>query len=167
MKTSVFYLSVLVCVIVTACSGKQKQQTSDNGSADFAVIMKYKNPYVGNNSNTVNLFNAILLTDVPKKYQIDSEKCILTVHVEGTGNRNKNEIRREVVYSSIASMAAIDNLSAVVYDFPDYEYTLQRKDIETILGDNLAKLLNEDIWYREIESKIDTKEFVDRFEKTL
>ena len=53
------------------------------------------------------------------KFEIDSEACTLTVnYLDTVWNIGEEKVQRDLIYNSVAAMAAIDNLSGITYNFP-------------------------------------------------
>ncbi len=97
-------------------------------------------------------------------FEIDSKACILTVnYLDTVRNIGEEKVRRDVVYNSIAAMAAIDNLSGITYHFYDSSYSFTREQIEAIYGASLSDLLDENNWRENVQDKVSDKEFVGQF----
>ena len=57
---------------------QQRAAQTDARTHDFAAVRAYASPYVGNISNTVNLFYHLPLSDVPARFEIgdDASLCV-------------------------------------------------------------------------------------------
>lgn len=55
---------------------QQRAAQSDARTHDFAAVRVYASPYVGNSSNTVNLFYHLPLGDVPARFEIEDDASL-------------------------------------------------------------------------------------------
>ena len=135
-----------------------KQQ--DALTHDITAIEAYKTPYLGNAANVSGLFDHLPLSNVKRKYQIDSEKCALTiVYLDTVWNIGEQKVYQDLLYNTIAAMASIDNLSMVTYEFPEYNCSFTRAEMEKIFGNNLSSLLNEKVWKEKVHDRIANEDF--------
>lgn len=131
---------------------------------DITVIEHYKAPYLGNAVNVSELFERLPLNNVEKKYEIDSEKCTLTViYLDTVWNIGEQKVHQDLVYNAVAAMASIDNLFMVTYAFPEYSYSFTRAKMEEVFGDNLSSLLDKEIWKEKVQDKIADNDFLKQF----
>lgn len=72
-------------------------------------------------------------------------------------------MRRDVIYNSVAAMAAIDNLSEITYNFSGESYSFSRTQIEEVFGKPLSKLLQQTAWSEEVQDKLKSPDFIKRF----
>lgn len=163
--------AVLFCTIefwiIPSNQAKQEayaQNQTDALTHDISVVQEYKTPYVGNATKVTGLFHVLPLQDVSMNFEIDSKACILTVnYLDTVRNIGEEKVRRDVVYNSVAAMAAIDNLSGITYHFYDSSYSFTREQIEVIYGASLSDLLDENNWRENVQDKVSDKEFVGQF----
>lgn len=126
--------------------------------------MDYKSPYIGDASNVGNLFWALPLNNVDMKFEINSETCALTVnYLDTVWNIGEETVRRDVIYNSVAAMAAIDNLSGITYNFSGDSYSFNRKQVEEAFGSPLADRLDKDIWGEKVQGKLNSIDFIKQF----
>lgn len=86
---------------------------------DISVVEDYKTSYIGNANNVSGLFEVLPLNNVSMKFEINSEDCTLTVnYLDTVWNIGEEKVQRNLVYNSVAAMAAIDNLSGSPITFP-------------------------------------------------
>lgn len=131
---------------------------------DISAIEDFQNSYVGDVSNTTNLFYSLPLCNISMKFQIDSDSCALTVnYLDTVWNIGKEKVQRDLIYNSAAAMAAIDNLSEITYEFSGDAYSFDRAQMEDIFGSPLSNLLDEERWIREVQDKLSSKEFCQQF----
>ena len=137
---------------------------TDSPTHDISAIEDYRFPYVGNTSNIGILFENLPLNNISKKYEIDSDNCTLTVnYLDTVWNIGEEKVHRDLIYNSAAAMAAIDNLTAITYNFAGDSYSFERKELEGMLGSPLSNLLVPEKWKEEIQTQLSSKEFCDQF----
>jgi len=86
------------------------------------------------------------------KIEINSEDCILTVnYLDTVWNIGEEKVQRDLLYNSVAAMAAIDNLSGITYNFSGDSYSFTRKQIEDVFGTPLSNLLKQEKWSEKIQ----------------
>ena len=88
-------------------------------------IIKYKNKYVGNNSNDGNLLNSLPLSEYGLVFEIDSEKLGLTVDYHITDWY----IERALIYNSVSIFSLIDNVEYITYNFTGKSYKMERAKV--------------------------------------
>ena len=72
-------------------------------------------------------------------------------------------MQEDMVYTAVAAMAAIDNLNGVTYQFPDAAYTLTRKQVAGVFGQNLSSLLEETTWEKMVAGPLRKDGFAQQF----
>ena len=133
---------------------------------DITSIEDYKNLYIGNASNVGNLFWNLSLNNVDMKFEIDSEACTLTVnYLDTVWNIGEEKVQRDLIYNSVAAMAAIDNLSGITYNFSGDSYSFERTQIEDVFGTPLSNLLEQEKWRNDVQDKLKDTDFVEQFYK--
>ena len=164
---------ILFCIIqfgiITANQEKQVEYAKNQTDAlthDITSIEDYKNPYIGNASNVGNLFWNLPLNNVDMKFEIDSEACTLTVnYLDTVWNIGEEKVQRDLIYNSVAAMAAIDNLSGITYNFSGDSYSFERTQIEDVFGTPLSNLLEQEKWRNDVQDKLKDTDFVEQFYK--
>lgn len=133
---------------------------------DISVIETYRTPYIGNASNASGLFEVLPLNNISKKFEINSDNCTLIVdYLDTVWNIGEEKVQRNLVYNSVAAMAAIDNLTGVTYNFSGDSYSFTRKQIENVFGTPLSNLLEQENWSEEVQDKLKDMSFVGQFFK--
>lgn len=163
--------AVLFCVIQFGIipaerekQAKYAQNQTDALTHDITSIEDFKSPYIGNASNVGNLFWNLPLNHVDMKFEIHSETCALTVnYLDTVRNVGEEKVRRDLVYNSVAAMAAIDNLSGITYNFFDESYSFSRQQMEGVFGSPLSELLEQEKWSNEVQDKLNAADFVGQF----
>ena len=112
--------------------------------SSFEQLKKYKSKYIGDNSNTSHLLNALPLSEYGYIYEIDSENYGLTINYNCTDwyNNENLYIHKALVYNSVSLFKLIDNLEYITFNFSGSSYTITRehcplnKNIEQKINDN-------------------------------
>jgi len=130
-------------------------------------IIKYKNKYIGNNSNIGNLIHYLPLAEYGYVYKIDSENCGLTIDYNTTDwNNNENMyVERALVYDSISMFILIDNLKSITFNFSGSSYKVERIKIE----ENYPKYneilnngnIDKDKFNKYVENRMNDTDFVE------
>lgn len=142
------------------------QNQTDALTHDITSIEDYKSPYIGNASNVSNLFWNLPLNNVDMKFEIDSDTCNLTVnYLDTVWNIGEEKVHRDLIYNTVAAMAAIDNLSGITYNFSGDSYSFERTQIEDVFGTPLSNLLEQEKWSNEVQDKLKDTDFVEQFYK--
>ena len=112
--------------------------------SSFEQLQHYKSQYIGNNSNTSHLLNALPLSEYGYVFEIDSENYGLTINYNCTDwyNNENLYIHKALVYNSVSLFKWIDNLEYITFNFSGSSYTITRehcplnKNIEQKINDN-------------------------------
>lgn len=128
---------------------------------DLESILKYKNKYMGNTSNSINLFYSLPLSNVGMSFENYPETFTLEVNyketVWGIGEKNVN---KTIIYNSTAAFALIDNLNEIHYNFTGKSYKVLRSDVEKWYGVKLSSMLKKDVWKSKVQKKLKDNEYV-------
>ncbi len=177
--------SIVQFVAVPKYNAKEKRYISEQLDAtthDINYILPYKNEYMGNNSNTVNLFWHLPLATSEIKFQlfpdsftvqIDYQDILLNIGKESMSHKafsafgstdelNKiyeNEVKKSLIYNSTAAFALIGNLKNIKFLFSDVAYEVRREDVEA-LYDDFDNILNETNWKNEVQNSLTDSAYV-------
>ena len=162
---------VLFCAIqfwmIPTNRARQAEYTRNQADAlthDISVVEDYKTAYIGDANNVSGLFEVLPLNNISKKFEINSQDCILTVsYLDTVWNIGEEKVQRDLVYNSIAAMAAIDNLSGITYNFSGDRYSFTRAQLEDIFGTPLSNLLQQENWSEEVQNRLNDMDFVGQF----
>ena len=121
-------------------------------------LIKYKNKYLGNNSNTGNLINSLPLADYGYVFEIDDNKLIVDYHMTEWYLNDDLYVNKALIYNSVSLFALIDNLYSITYNFSGSSYYVNRDDIENNYP-NYFKILD--------DGKIDKNNFNKYVEKVM
>lgn len=124
---------------------QQEVQTYRNH--DIASIEEFRAPYVGDNSNTVQLLYALPLGNRVERVEIHDTDVSAMLDNESAANIQFE--RYDALYSAIAFMASVDNATSVAFYSSEGEYVVQREGVEERFGWPLGDLLSsEEDWER-------------------
>ncbi|MBQ9298086.1 MAG: helix-turn-helix domain-containing protein [Clostridia bacterium] len=128
-------------------------------------IIKYKNKYIGNNSNVGNLLNALPLSEYGLVFEIDSENLGLTVdyHITDWYINDNMYVEKALVYNSVSIFSLIDNVQYINYNFTGKSYKIEREKVEKLYP-NYNKInengIIKDNFNIYLESRINDNEFI-------
>lgn len=129
-------------------------------------IIKYKNKYVGNNSNDGNLINSLPLSEYGYVFEIDSENCGLTIdyHITDWYIKENLYLQKCVLYNSAAIFSLIENAQYITYNFTGNSYQIQRETFESNYP-NYKDIINNGELSKEnfskyVENKMNNEKFI-------
>lgn len=162
---------ILFCTIqfwvIPANKAKQADYARNQTDAlthDISAIGEYQSAYLGDASNVSALFENLPLSNISRKYEINSDDCALTVnYLDTVWNIGEEKVQRDLIYNSVAAMAATDNLSEITYNFSGETYSFERQQIEEFLGSPLSNLLSPDKWSDKVQTQLSSKKFCQQF----
>ncbi|MEG2235135.1 MAG: DUF4825 domain-containing protein [Clostridia bacterium] len=128
-------------------------------------IIKYRNKYVGNNSNDGALINNLPLSEYGYAFKIDSEKMGLSIDYH-TSDWYINEnlyLQKSLIYNSVSIFSLIDNVEYITYNFSGKSYKVERNVVENNYP-NFLKIKNNNIidkakFNEYVENKMNDNEF--------
>ena len=139
-------------------------------------IIRYQSDYIGDNSNTGGLFNALPLSEYGFVYEIDSENCGVTIDYHTTDWYGNDDLYTEkaMIYNSVSALALIGNLKYIRYNFSGSSYMITREKIEQNYPEYQqvvsGKEIDEEAFDRYVEQKMNDEKFVaemfEQFEKS-
>lgn len=94
-------------------------------------IIKYKNPYIGNNSNTGNLLYSLPLSEYGFVFEIDADNrgLIIDYHTTDWYHNEDFYIDKALVYNTVSTFCLIDNLEYIQFNFSGSTYSITRDTI--------------------------------------
>ena len=123
-------------------------------------IKKYKNPYIGNNSNIGNLLNNLPLNEFGYVFKIDSKNLGLIINYNTTDWYNDNMyIEKSLIYNSVSIFSLIDNVQSIQYNFSGSSYTVTRRMIKESYPHFELVKENEKNFDQYLENKMNDDEF--------
>lgn len=130
---------------------------------DFSNIVKFKNPYVGDNGNDVNLNANLPFANVPHTFSIDDttrELDVLYTKSEQDLGMATSQFQASLVYNATANFAMIDNLNEITLKFPGASYHVTRAQVLSWYGVAPTQLTNKSSWKRDVQSKLSNLKYV-------
>ena len=129
-------------------------------------IIKYKNKYIGNNSNGGNLIANLPLSEYGYTFQIDSKNLGITInyHITDWYINENYYLEKSLIYNTVSFFSLIDNVNYITYNFSGKTYKTTRKQIEENypnFKDIIKDGLNKDNFNKYLEEKINDLQFID------
>ena len=129
-------------------------------------IIKYKNKYVGNNSNDGNLIASLPLSEYGYVFKIDSENLglIIDYHITDWYINENYYLEKSIVYNSVSIFSLIDNVKYIKYNFSGKTYDVKRENVENYFPhykDIVKDGIDKDAFNEYLEQKIRDVEFID------
>lgn len=106
-------------------------------------LIKYKNKYLGNNSNIGNLINSLPLANYGYAFEIDGTNLIINYYMTDWYYNDNLYVNKALIYNSVSLFSLIDNLDNITYNFSGSSYYLNRNNIVDNYP-NYSKILNND-----------------------
>ena len=137
----------------------------NRNKAGIENIIKYKNKYVGNNSNDGNLINSLPLSEYGYNFEIDPENLGLTIdyHITDWYINENQYLEKCLLYNTISIFSLIENVQDITFNFSGNSYKVNRKQIEKLYPnyrDIINDEINEDNFNKYLESKMNDNEFI-------
>ncbi len=121
--------------------------------SDITNIIQYQNKYLGDNSNTINLYNSLPLNEYEHNFEIDSDNLGLIVNYKNSttylneDNDDEIFIKRNLFYNSLSLFVLIDNLEYIKFNFLDNSYLITKTNLankytnyqQIIVGDDIKE----------------------------
>ncbi len=130
-------------------------------------IIKYKNKYVGDNSNLGNLLHDLPLSEYGLTFKIDSKKYGVIINYNTTDwYKNDNcYVEKSLIYNSASIFLLIDNVEYIKYNFSGSSYTITREQFEKDYP-NYSEIkintVNKDKFNQYVEQKMNDYEFIEK-----
>ncbi len=129
-------------------------------------IIKYKNKYVGNNSNDGNLLSNLPLSEYGYVFEIDSLNMGLTVnyHITNWYINDNYYLEKSLLYNSVSIFSLIDNVDKLTFNFSGKSYKVNRKQIEELYPnyyDIISNEIDKENFNKYLENKMNDNVFVE------
>lgn len=107
-------------------------------------IIKYKNKYLGNNSNTSNLINNLPLSEYGYTLELDSTNLgiIINYHITDWYINENYYLEKSLIYNSVSIFSLIENTKYIKFNFSGVTYYITREEVEEIFPN--YDLINKD-----------------------
>lgn len=124
-------------------------------------IIKYKNKYVGNNSNDGNLINNLPLSEYGYVFEIDSKNngLIIDYHITDWYINENYYLEKSLLYNSVSIFYLIDNVEYIKFNFSGKSYLVHREDIINNYS-NYNKIKDKNTFTKYVENKINDIDFI-------
>ena len=131
-------------------------------------IIKYKNKYVGNNSNDGNLIGSLPLSEYGYVFEIDNNNLglIIDYHITDWYINENYYLEKSIVYNSVSIFLLIDNVNYIKYNFSGKSYEIKRENVENNFpnyNDITKNGINKKAFNKYLEQKISDTEFIDLY----
>ena len=128
-------------------------------------IIKFKDQYVGNNSNDSHLIDNLPLSEYGYVFEIDSKNLGLTIdyHITDWYINENQYLEKCLLYNTVSIFSLIDNVQDITFNFSGNSYKVNRKQIENLYpnyNDIKSNEINEDNFNKYLENKMNDNEFV-------
>ncbi|GMA64135.1 DUF4825 domain-containing protein [Alicyclobacillus fastidiosus] len=158
---------IALCVVEFGVKARLRQQQAYQVAQlnpltnDFANIVKFKNPYMGNNANDANLNANLPLANVPHTFVIHPQTRELDIrYTETIQDIGFTNVQSSLVYNATANFALIDNLDSMRFVFPGASYHVTRALVQSWYGVAPATLANQTAWKQNVQSKLANPQYV-------
>ncbi|MFA6752921.1 MAG: DUF4825 domain-containing protein [Bacilli bacterium] len=107
----------------------------DPNKSEISKLLKYKNKYLGNNSNTGNLYNSLPLSEYGFNFELDSTNLGIIINYSNSefyineDNKNESFVKKSLIYNAISTFILIDNTEYIIYNFSGTSYKINKKDV--------------------------------------
>ncbi|MGP7817278.1 DUF4825 domain-containing protein [Niallia sp. 01092] len=120
---------------------------------DLEYILPYKQPYMGNASNVIILFNHLPLNEVEKDFQLLSDIFTIKVnyHLPSTEIGTKL-VNQSIIYNSTATFLLIGNLEKIELGFLDKSVIVNREMVKKLYKDFDRLLKSKKVWEQQVRS---------------
>ena len=131
-------------------------------------IIKYKNKYIGNNSNVGNLISSLPLSEYGYEFEIDSNNLglIIDYHITDWYINENYYLEKSIIYNSVSIFSLIDNVKYIKYNFSGKTYEVKRENIENNYPhykEIVKNSINKESFNKYLEEKISDIEFIDLY----
>ena len=135
-------------------------------------IIKYKNKYIGNNSNTGNLIQSLPLSEYSYVFEIDSDNLGLTInyHITDWYINENNYLEKSLLYNSVSLFTLINNVQYINFNFSGITYKTTRVQLEEQYPhyeEIMKESLNKENFNKYVEDKMNDEIFVSSIFNTI
>ncbi len=128
-------------------------------------IIKFKNQYVGNNSNDSHLIDSLPLSEYGYVFQIDQENLGLTIdyHITDWYINENQYLEKCLLYNTISIFSLIENVQNITFNFSGNSYKVSRKQVQDLYPnyqDIISNGINKDNFNKYLENKMNDSEFI-------
>ncbi len=121
-------------------------------------IIKFKNQYVGNNSNDSHLIDSLPLSEYGYVFEIKNMDLIIDYNITDWYINENNYLEKCLLYNSVSIFYLIENVKNITFNFSGNTYKVSREEIEINYPN--YKDIKENTFNKYVENKINDNEFV-------
>ena len=124
-------------------------------------IIKYKNKYVGNNSNDSHLIDNLPLAEYGYVFEIDSKNLglIIDYHITDWYVNENKYLEKSLLYNSVSIFYLIDNVQYITFNFSGNSYTVSRDKVKELYP-NFNDIVTKNNFNNYLENKMNDNDFV-------
>ena len=141
--------------------GEAKIQ-QDPATHKFEDVTMFEDPYMGDNSNMINLFGTLPLNEQKGTLEMDPDTFSLIVHYNTTAAELGKKAEQAVIYNTTAAFTLIGNLQTVEMRFEDKSYAVTRENVEHWFGTTLVDFKDPEEFKEKVQEKL-KKEDIDKW----
>lgn len=108
---------------------------------NFEKVRIHENLYMGNASNTSQLFRNLPLSQRVESFEMDPDQLLLIVKYHDPKNESERLVQQSVIYNTTAAFVLIKNLQQVEIRFPNASFIINRKNVEKWFGTDFLALI--------------------------
>ena len=128
-------------------------------------IIKFKNGYVGDNSNDSHLIDSLPLSEYGYVFEIDSENLglIIDYHITDWYINENQYLEKCLLYNAVSIFSLIDNVQDITFNFSGNSYKVNRKQVENLypnFNDIVSNEINKENFNKYLEQKMNDNEFI-------
>jgi hypothetical protein len=174
-RLPVFFVILLMTILETGCLNGSDVRTdnlrSDNlGDKEYLSIeqlIRFKNPYMGNSSNIINLNYNLPLGHIPHTHRIDSKNLVLNLYYKETvWELGEDDVKKDLLFNATVNFALIGNLKTIAFHFSGQSFKVTRSTMENWYNMDLRNFPGKsDQWKKKVLAPLGKKEFVENFWK--
>lgn len=159
---------VLLLGVVYVLSNNQKQAEQVDieqlsiETHNFNKVLAYENEYMGNNSNTINLFNNLPLSNYRGLVELEPDTFTLVVNYSSSGDE------KTVIYNTTAAFVLIKNLEVIDMRFSDQSFVITRENVEQWFGADFDSLIDPAVFKEKVQQSLmenTTTDWIDQYTK--
>lgn len=115
---------------------------------NFQKVLAYENDYMGNASNSNNLFNNLPLSNHKRTIELNSDTFTFIINYDAKSDE------KVVIYNATAAFVLIKNLEKVDMHFSDQSFEITRDNVEEWFGGNLATLIAPTVFKKKVQEPL-------------
>jgi hypothetical protein len=152
----------------TGCLNNCKVKTDNTDNKEYLQIeqlIRFKNPYMGNSSNIINLNYALPLGHIPHTHVLDPEKLVLNLYYKETvWELGVDNVERDLLFNATANLALIENLKTIAFHFSGQSFKVTRSFMENWYKMDLRNFPGKsNQWEKKVIEPLGQKEYVENF----